>query len=115
MVYRLWVALRSETLAFRTPITHHPRIVLLISYDQEHRARPERCQAVHEVIAMHADDMWRPLFSQWMVETDDSPDEWRERIQPVIDWNDNLLIARMTDEYAGYLHDDAWDWLRSRV
>lgn len=90
-------------------------MVLLISYDQDHAGRPERHQAVHEIIEMHAQDFWRPLFSQWLVETDESALEWREHIQPVIDWNDNLLIVRLTDEYAGYLQDEAWAWLQSRV
>jgi hypothetical protein len=90
-------------------------MVLLISYDQDNIGRPERFKAVDEIIAMYADDVWRPLFSHWLVETDDSPVEWRDRIQPVIDWNDNVLIVRMTDDYAGYLQDDAWAWLQARV
>ena len=92
-------------------------MVLLISYDQEEYARPARYQAVDEIIHMYADDqnICRPLFSQWMVETDDPPLEWRERIQPVIDWNDNVLIVQMSNEYAGYLQDDAWNWLQARV
>ena len=109
------MAFHSETLAFPDRIPDDPRIVLLISYDQEHPDRPERCQAVHEVIAMYADDMCRPLYSQWMIETDEPPLEWRDRIQPVIDWDDNLLVVLMTDQYAGYLRDDAWNWLQSRV
>jgi hypothetical protein len=90
-------------------------MVLLISYDQDHPGRPERHQAVDEIIAMYADDYCRPLFTQWLVESDDPPLEWRERIQPVVDWNDNFLIVRLSDDYAGYLQDDAWTWLQTRV
>jgi hypothetical protein len=70
---------------------------------------------VDEIIHMYADDICRPLFSQWLVDSDDPPLEWRERIQPVIDYNDNVLIVEMSSEYAGYLQDETWSWLQARV
>jgi hypothetical protein len=90
-------------------------MVLLITYDQDHIVRPERHQAVHEIVQMYADDYVRVMFTQWLVETDLPTTEWLEVVQSVIDFNDNILVTELSDDFAGFLHDDAWDWLRSRV
>lgn len=90
-------------------------MILLVTYDSAESRRPTRWQAVHETIALHADDFQRPLFSQWLVETDDPPDAWRDRLTPLMEPEDSLLVTHLTDEYAGYLPDEIWTWIELRL
>ena len=91
-------------------------MVLLISYDLNGRERPSAYEQVRRVIESNATSSVKVLYSQWLVETDGSPDWWKDQLKTVIDQNDYLFVSRVRrDEYSGWLPKSTWDWLRSRA
>jgi hypothetical protein len=90
-------------------------MVLMISYDLNGHERPAAYTAVKKVIESNAIDWKRPLYSQWFVETTESPQAWADRLNPVIDQNDKLFIARTQTPYQGWLPESIWEWLRTRL
>jgi hypothetical protein len=90
-------------------------MVLLISYDLNGHERPAAYQSVKKVIEDNALGVKKPLYSQWLVETNDSCSTWRERIRAVADNDDKILIVRVTHDYSGWLAKDIWPWLQSRI
>lgn len=90
-------------------------MVLLISYDLTDGARPENYEAVRAVIEGSAISAERPLFSQWLVETDDDVSVWSQRLVGAISPNDRLLIVRITAPYQGWLPQETWNWLQQRL
>jgi hypothetical protein len=90
-------------------------MVLLISYDLDGHERPSAYQAVKKRIEEAATSLRRPLYSQWLVETASSPDQWVEHLKPVIDSNDKLLVVRVQSPYQGWLPKEIWEWLSPRL
>jgi hypothetical protein len=90
-------------------------MVLLISYDLNGRERPSSYQRVREVIERNATASIKPLYSQWLVETNSSPTAWTNTLLSVMDLDDRLLIVQITNRsYAGFLDQAVWDWLNAR-
>lgn len=90
-------------------------MVLLISYDLIGHERPAAYQRVKQAIEQNANAAIKPLYSQWLVETNSSPQAWTSTLRGVMDDNDSLLIVQVTNHsYAGFLNRKIWDWLRQR-
>jgi len=90
-------------------------VVLLISYDLNGHERPSAYASVKKKIEDGAKSFRKPLYSQWLVETDASPDAWLEHLKPVIDANDRLFILRVQRPYSGWLDKEIWEWLSPRL
>lgn len=92
-------------------------MVLLISYDLRGRERPSSYEAVKDYIEKHADSSLRPLYSQWFVETESSPQAWVDALKKnnLVDANDRLFVCEVRRPYQGLLSDDDWAWLRARI
>ena len=59
---------------------------------------------------------WHYLDSTWIVVSALTPSQAFERLKPVLDKSDSVLIVNVTgDSYSGWLPQDAWDWLRKHV
>lgn len=57
---------------------------------------------------------WHHLDSNWLVETTYSAEQIAATLRKAIDENDNLLVIRVYDDYAGQLTKKAWDWINKR-
>lgn len=90
-------------------------MILLISYDLNGRERPAAYETVKKAIESNSISSRRPLYSQWLVETTESPDTWSTRLKGVTDSNDSWFIVRVQRPYQGWLNQDIWDWLNPRV
>jgi hypothetical protein len=90
-------------------------MVLLISYDLNRHERPSSYQAVHDVIKGKALSYKRPLYSQWLVETEDDVQAWSDLIGDVADEDDSWFVLRVRRPYQGWLPSSVWEWLRGRV
>jgi len=90
-------------------------MVLLLSYDLRGKERPENYEAVATAIKGKAISYRRPLYSQWLVETDESPQVWSDLLSSVADEDDGWLVVRVQPPYQGWLASDVWEWLRPRV
>ena len=91
-------------------------MVLLISYDLNGHERPEAYQAVKKAIEGYAIDTRKPLYSQWLVQTNESCKAWSDRVQAAADKGDKILVVRLFEgHYQGWLAKDIWPWLRDRL
>jgi hypothetical protein len=90
-------------------------MVLLISYDLNSHERPSSYESVRAVIARYAASARKPLYSQWLVETEDDPQLWSDRIRAVADSDDGWFVVRVQRPYQGWLPREIWDWLGARV
>ncbi len=90
-------------------------MVLLISYDLNGKERPSAYTAVKNAIERNAISFRKPLYSQWLVESNHSPDQWVDMLRGVMDANDHLLIVRVRWPYQGWLPGALWTWLDARA
>lgn len=91
-------------------------MVLLVSHDLNRHERPGAYQKIAEIIQNRARSVYRPLYSQWCVETDHSPAQWYEFLKPALDRDDGLFIVEIRrGSYYGWLSRDVWEWLELRV
>ncbi len=58
---------------------------------------------------------WHYMDSTWLVCTQDSPENFAEKLLRYMSDSDHLLVIRVTDEYAGSLPERAWDWLETHL
>jgi hypothetical protein len=92
-------------------------VILLISYDLNGHERPSSYARVKQHIERKATSSRRPLYSQWFVETDESPQAWSDSLAnaSLTDSNDRLFICQVKRPYQGLLAKDDWDWLSARL
>lgn len=83
---------------------------LLITYDLN---KPGQNYAeLYDEIKRLGSSWWHYLDSTWLVRTDLSVADASERVKKQIDSSDNLLVLNVTGaSYAGWLSQDAWDWI----
>ena len=68
---------------------------------------------LHEAIKS-CGDWWHFLGSTWLVDTPlNAQDVW-QRLAPLVDGNDIVLVIGVTREYQGWLPQQAWDWINAR-
>lgn len=89
--------------------------VLLISYDLRGPERPSSWDDVRKAIEHNATAWIRPLYSEWLVETDHTLRQWSSMLESVIDGGDRLFICEVTSRYWGQLPKEFWEWLRVRI
>lgn len=58
---------------------------------------------------------WHYLGSTWLVDTKLSADGIWNRLAPVVDKNDRVLIIGVTKDKQGWLSQEAWDWINART
>jgi hypothetical protein len=93
-------------------------MVLLVSYDLRGYERPSAYAIVQRAIEEKAVSYKKPLYSQWLVETAETPARWRETLLGVMDSNDSLFICRILSDEAsrdGWIAEDIWFWLRTKA
>lgn len=92
-------------------------MVLLISYDLRGPERPASYEAVKDFIKREAISFRRPLYSQWLVETAATPQQWADALvdSAVIDQDDRLFIVRVQQPCRGWLPKEDWNWLQARL
>lgn len=89
--------------------------VLLISYDLNRGERPSSYTAVRQIIEQHATSAVKPLYSQWFVETSETPQTWSDRIGTVADSDDSWFVCHVKRPYQGWLPKSVWEWLDART
>jgi hypothetical protein len=90
-------------------------MLLLISYDLDAPQRPNTYQQMHDAITAHTQDWLRPLYSQWLVVTNESVDTWAGWLQSLVQPQDRLLIVRVQGRTNGWLPDEMWAWINPRA
>lgn len=88
-------------------------MVILISYKL---ARPgQDYPDLYDAIKKISGIWWHHTTSCWVIETSLSPKQVFERLNPLIDRNDDLIIFRLQEEWWGQLTElDNLTWLKAR-
>lgn len=86
-------------------------MVYQISYDL--RKPGQDYSDLHEAIKALG-SWWHYLESSWLVDTHLNAAQIFDRLNGHIDQNDLMLIIGVTNDYAGWLPKDAWEWIRQR-
>lgn len=58
---------------------------------------------------------WHHLDSTWLIVTNETADQLRDRIRKHLDDNDTLLIIKVIRPYSGWLNKQAWEWLDKNI
>jgi hypothetical protein len=90
-------------------------LLLLISYDLDTPQRPESYAKIKEAIEANALSFKRPLYSQWLVETNEDVDSWTTRLTPLLAQQDRMLIVRVQGRANGFLPSGNWPWINERA
>jgi hypothetical protein len=86
---------------------------LLITYDLDKPG--QKYTGLHEAIKSLG-TWWHYLESTWIVVSSQTPGQASDTLTTHIDANDNVLVIDVTnDRYAGWLSQDAWDWLKRHI
>lgn len=90
-------------------------MIIMISYDLNNHERPNAYTDISDMIKRNAKDWYKPLKSQWFVETTDSINIWNDRMIKICDKDDGWFIIQIKQPYTGWLSKKFWDWLRERI
>ncbi|MDN3412952.1 MULTISPECIES: hypothetical protein [unclassified Pseudoalteromonas] len=55
------------------------------------------------------------LDSVWLISTTENAKQLSDRLRKKIDDNDDLLVIKVTRDYAGWLDKATWDWINKHV
>ena len=87
-------------------------MIYAINYDLK---RPgQNYEALYEAIK-GCGAYWHYLGSTWLVDTSLTATGVWERLAPHVDKNDLFLVIGVTRDYSGWLPQEAWDWIKSRI
>jgi hypothetical protein len=90
-------------------------LLLLISYDLTTRDRPPDYEALENAIKESAIESLHPLYSQWLVQTNEDVETWGKRLTPLMKSQDRLLIVRIQGPVNGWLPKAHWEWINTRA
>jgi hypothetical protein len=87
---------------------------LLVTYDLNKPG--QNYKDLHEAIKGLGSAWWHYLDSTWLVRTALSANQASDKLLPVIDKSDSLLVLNVSgDAYAGWLEQDAWNWIKENL
>jgi hypothetical protein len=58
---------------------------------------------------------WHFIESSWLIHTSDSASSIYAKIKQSFDGNDRVLIIQVTNDYQGWLPEDAWKWIKEKI
>lgn len=86
-------------------------MVYLISYDLNQSG--QNYKDLYETIKSASNGTWMHyLDSTWIIQSSRSADEISNILKPALDNNDSLLVFEVQNQYAGWLPEEAWDYLK---
>ncbi|MEE9170264.1 MAG: hypothetical protein V3U73_10885 [bacterium] len=85
-------------------------MIFLVSYDLK---KPGRDYSSLYALLKSAPQWWHFLESTWLLHTNESLDNWGEKIRNVMDQNDHFIIVDITRRARqGWLPEEAWKWIQ---
>jgi len=72
-------------------------------------------KGLYEAIKQCGVSWWHYLDSTWLVDTGLNANAIADRLKAHLDNNDHMLIVRVTRDYQGWLPNEAWEWINSRI
>jgi len=90
-------------------------MVLLISYDLNGHERPSAYATIAKIIRDNAEDVRKPLYSQWFVKTSLTPSQWVELLKSAFDADDKAFILQVKHPYDGWQEKEFYAWLEANI
>jgi len=87
-------------------------MILLVTYDL--RTSGRNYASLYEALKAQG-TWWHYLASTWLLDTQKTPQQVYQALAPHITTADSILIVQITNSYWGYLPNDAWEWIRTRI
>lgn len=85
-------------------------MIYLISYDLR---KPGRDYASLHNAIKSAPTWWHYIESTWIIKTEQSIEDWYNKIRTTTDGNDSFIIVDITKQNRqGWLPQKAWEWIR---
>lgn len=89
-------------------------MLYLVTYDLSQPR--QNYDELYEAIKQCSTKWWHYLDSTWLIVTNMEIPECVERIHPVMDTDDKLLVIDVTNANRnGWLPKKAWDWIRENI
>ena len=88
-------------------------MIILITYDLNKPGK--NYMPLFKAIKDISGTWWHSLTSVWLIKTDQSPAQIKNLLLNCIDSNDELFVVRVTSNYAGYLGQEARQWLANHM
>ncbi|GAA0275281.1 hypothetical protein GCM10009000_108480 [Halobacterium noricense] len=87
--------------------------VYSISYDLHNPG--QNYEDLHETVKDFG-GWWHHLESTWLVDTSSSASDIAEELHPYLDSNDELLVTRLSGEWASWgINESGNDWLQEHL
>jgi hypothetical protein len=86
--------------------------VYMVSYDLNKPGQDYK--GLYEELK-NSSNWWHYLDSTWLIYTSESAHKLFDRLSPHLDKGDRILVIRVTNEYQGWLTEEAWQWIRQYV
>lgn len=86
-------------------------MVHLISYDLNDHEQASAYTKIEKIIKDNAEDVRKPLYSQWFVKTTLSPNQWVQILNSALDSDDSIFVMQVQQPYPGWLSNSIHDWL----
>lgn len=80
--------------------------ILIVSYNQSSTNNDV------ESVLKNQGTWWHYLKYTWLISTTESPYQLYNKISPYITETDRIFIGEITNDYEGWLEQEAWDWIR---
>ncbi len=87
-------------------------MIYAINYDLKQPG--QNYNKLHETIKS-CGAWWHHLDSTWLVDSDMTAQSIWNKLSRHTDKNDHILIVGISRDYAGWLPQEAWDWIKSRI
>jgi hypothetical protein len=93
------------------PFFDEAKVIYAINYDL--KSPGQDYEKLHEAIK-GLGPWWHYLDSCWLVDTELRAQGIWTQISANVDQTDNVLVIRVSRDYAGWLPQAAWDWINAR-
>jgi hypothetical protein len=67
---------------------------------------------LYEEIKSLGDSWWHHMNDTWLINTNMTAEQIANSLLRHINQDDKLLIIEVKENYRGWLHKEAWDWIR---
>ena len=89
-------------------------MVYLVTYDLNKEG--QRYKDLYELLKKLTYIRDQGLDSVWFISSNLSVQQLTDHIRTVLDNNDRLFVAKLNlHEYNGWMHEDIWEWIRTRL
>ncbi|MDV6381041.1 hypothetical protein [Pediococcus pentosaceus] len=86
----------------------------IVSYDLDNPG--QKYNELKKIIDAHSIHWCRYLDSTFLIRANDSADDILQALKAVIDSNDSVFIANISNtDYSGWLTDKQWDYIRNNI